>query len=305
MTATAPTRIPQSVFRFYGTPNFALDAIDNTHITFILVSLLNDPFDPYFFLETDFAEKRSALLKFVETNHANDLGWFKRSVTAESWDKTMKELKERVSYWRSSTFLFCTSAEEDGFHPRDSLYMWGHYGNGHRGVAIEFDTERLARDATDRTIPLEGSESVNPAEVWEKVMYTDEMSPISGEEYYQFMKQEIDLRAGKIFERTVTKLEARYRNMTRIKSSAWSAEREWRLMWRNDETRMKIYRCPIGERSIVNLYLGLNLSPGAETDFVVEATRNFPAAGVFKAKKRFGSFGLEFETLRESERRTS
>ena len=25
--------------------------------------------------------------------------------------------------------------------------MWGHYGNGHRGVAIEFDTQELAKAA--------------------------------------------------------------------------------------------------------------------------------------------------------------
>ena len=50
------TEIPQYVTRFYGTTDFALDVIQNKQIAFVHVSLLNDPFDPYCFWETDFSD---------------------------------------------------------------------------------------------------------------------------------------------------------------------------------------------------------------------------------------------------------
>jgi len=47
---------PQQVTRFYGTVNYAMDVIKNKQIAFVHASMLNDPFDPYCFFETDFEE---------------------------------------------------------------------------------------------------------------------------------------------------------------------------------------------------------------------------------------------------------
>ena len=55
MSATDPP--PATVTRFYGTADYALDVIRAKQIAFVHVSLLNDPFDPYCFFETDFEGK--------------------------------------------------------------------------------------------------------------------------------------------------------------------------------------------------------------------------------------------------------
>jgi len=54
-------------------------------------------------------------------------------VTAQSWGQTVKELKAELQKARESAFVLCTSAADSDRHPKDNLYMWGHYANGHRG----------------------------------------------------------------------------------------------------------------------------------------------------------------------------
>jgi hypothetical protein len=41
---------PQQVVQFYGNVDYAMDVIKNRQIAVIHISMLNDPFDPYYFL---------------------------------------------------------------------------------------------------------------------------------------------------------------------------------------------------------------------------------------------------------------
>ena len=100
-----PPTVPKYVTRFYGNVDFALDVIANKQITFVHVTTMNDPFDPYYFLETDFGESRSQLLKYIRDAHPSDEAWFKRHVTAESWQQTIKELRAKLTYWREREYL--------------------------------------------------------------------------------------------------------------------------------------------------------------------------------------------------------
>jgi len=58
--------IPQQVTRFYGTVDYAMDVVANRQIAFVHVSMLNDPFDPYCFFETDFGESYPNLIAFMK-----------------------------------------------------------------------------------------------------------------------------------------------------------------------------------------------------------------------------------------------
>jgi Protein of unknown function (DUF2971) len=106
--------------------------------------MLNDPFDPYCFFETDFGDGFQNLIAHVRKNHPRDLPWFRAHVTPQSWGQTVKDLKAHLQMVRETSFVLSTSAAHSGLHPKDNLYMWGHYANGHRGLAIEFDTQALA-----------------------------------------------------------------------------------------------------------------------------------------------------------------
>ena len=66
------------------------------------------------------------------------------------------------------------------------------------------------------------------------------------------------------------------------------------MLWRNDETREKIQRSPISENAITSVFIGQNISSSAEADILFETSHKFPNALIFKAKKKFGAFALDF-----------
>jgi hypothetical protein len=59
------TAVPRSVVRFYGNTQYAAESIGFKEITFLHLDKLNDPFDPYFFFETDFSDSYSNLVDYV------------------------------------------------------------------------------------------------------------------------------------------------------------------------------------------------------------------------------------------------
>ncbi len=87
------TKLPKRVVRFYGNVDYALDAIGTRQITFIHAAQLNDPFDPYVFLETDFQEDSKALFDYVCINHPDDFGWFLQEGHIENWQDASKSVR--------------------------------------------------------------------------------------------------------------------------------------------------------------------------------------------------------------------
>jgi Protein of unknown function (DUF2971) len=287
--------LPPRVTRFYGKIDYALDVIRNRQLAFVHVSVLNDPFDPYCFFETDFGDKYINLLRYVKQHHPKEISWFRAKVTAESWGKTVRDIKAYLEALRKQSFMLSTSAPPAGLHPKDNLYMWGHYGCGHRGLAIEFDTEKVAIAVLNQH-EIENGAPLSEQTVWSKVEYARTFSPIAAADFYEFIKQEKDLESRRILVRGETKLRAYYERMAIIKSDVWQSENEWRLMWKSRTEEITVYKCPISQDCVTNIFIGLkHCAPVAE--LVAEAKRTFPNAGIFRAKKRHGDLALDFEEL--------
>ena len=176
---TIDTETPQQVVRFYGNVDYAMDVIKNRQIAFVHVSTLNDPFDPYYFFETDFGDSYQNLITYVRRNHPSDLPWFRAHITPQSWGQTVKELKAFLQTGRETAFVLSTSAVDSDRHPKDNLYMWGHYANGHRGLAIEFDTKALA-SAVLKHHEAETGTPLEDSNVWTKIEYTKAPARDSG-----------------------------------------------------------------------------------------------------------------------------
>jgi hypothetical protein len=287
---------PQQVTRFYRTVDYALDVITNRQIAFVHVSMLNDPFDPYCFFETDFGDSYQNLIAHVRKNHPRDLPRFRAHVTPQSWGQTVKDLKAHLRLVTATTFVLSTSAAHSGLDPKDNLYMWGHYADGHRGLAIEFDTRALT-SAVLKHHEAENGKPLEESNVWAKIEYTKTFSPITAELVYGFIKQEIELLKKKATVRATTQLERYYNRMTTIKSDVWQSENEWRLMWRNTDTKENHYKCPIGENAISIIFLGLKLTTERAEEIIAAAKQNFPASSILRAHKRHGDLALEFRQL--------
>jgi hypothetical protein len=283
---------PIGVTRFYGNTCFGLDVLENQQVALVRATVLNDPFDPYGFFETDFGNYIN-LFKYVQTHHAQDRSWFRAHVTAQSWGKTERELRAYMDGLRNDTFVLCASAPIETTHPKHNLYMWGHYGNGHRGFAIEFDSAALA-DVVLGHHCSEGGAPLVDEQPWVQMEYPRSFRPISAEDVYQFLKEwnEVDARRKK--QPSETPLDRYYRQLSVIKSSVWQSENEWRLMWRSKTETGDVYKIPITPECIRAVYLGLAI-PADNKQRVVDAVGRYsPRAEVWYATKRHGDLSLDF-----------
>ncbi|MGO9755413.1 MAG: DUF2971 domain-containing protein [Roseiarcus sp.] len=286
----AKSHLPKHVVRFYGTVDFALDAIAHRQVTFVHTSKLNDPFDPYFFFETDFEGSYANLLKYVRKKHPDDERWFTRLVPSHSWEQTVAEIVDHCKKLRDHTYVLSTSAPQDGTHPKDNLYMRGHYGSGHRGVAIEFDPREIAKPLIQEHKQQKGVE-LSESEVWIKTQYAARLDPLICAHFLDFFRNERDGGGGK------TELEKHYDRASKTKSLVWKSENEWRLQWTTEDTKLKIHRSSISEKAISAVYIGESASKSTEEDIAFEVKRKFPDAKVFKAQKQLGAFALNFKPL--------
>jgi hypothetical protein len=250
---------PMGVTRFYGNPTFALDVLENQHIALVRVTLLNDPFDPYGFFETDF-NGYVDLLKYVQKNHPHDRRWFRDHVTPESWGRTERQLRNYMAGLRRDTFVLCMSAPANDTHPKHNLYMWAHYENGHRGLAIEFSSAALASAVLNHHSSQEGVPLIED-EPWAQIEYAKSFRPISAEDVFQFLKEWNEVDARRKREPHETSLDLYYRQLSVIKGDVWRQENEWRLMWRSKTETGDVYKIPITAECIRTVYLGLKI-PG-------------------------------------------
>ena len=273
-----------------------LDVVANRQITFIRTSRLNDPFDPYLFFETDFDDNFARLNQYVERHHPQDAICFKNEVTQPRWNTISEAMKDHFETVRRTAFVLSTSAATPEQHPKDNLYMWGHYGRGHHGVAIEFDTKALAKAVLVHDIALNGTQ-FEGGDLWVRMEYARGFSPITGEDVYDFIKKKENQAKTSVAQQEATRIETYISRMSTVKSDAWRSENEWRLMRENSETTDDIYKCPILADCIATIYLGLSLPQEAQDRIVSAAKAGFPAATIMKALKRHGDLALDFRQI--------
>ena len=286
---------PQHVMRFYGNTDYALESLGFREIAFLHCDKLNDPFDPPFDFITDFNGNYEDLLAYVQQYHKNDIQTFKDTFRENDWDNFLYRLEMSFKSIRDSMFIFSTSAvDERKQHPKENLYMWGHYGNGHRGVAFEFDTTLLTRAILEKSKSL-SAEGIDANDVWSKINYPPERPKITCESIFKDAMNAAEVSCKE--DLGITEFEKIINKMFRSKSRVWEKEDEWRLMWKNNETKLKNLRLNLLEDTITSVYLGCLVNDPLKDDFVFEAKRSFPKAKVFHCKKAKGEFELIFEQL--------
>lgn len=245
-----PVHLPLSVVRFYGNLGYALDTIRARQITLINSSKLNDPFDPYLFFETDFEENYSSLIDYVSNNHPNEFARFIKVTPSDGWGRSVERVRGFFRTVRDRIYIFSTVGVDLKAHPEGNLYMWGHYASGHRGVAIEFDASELAGCFVTEHNKY-NMENVNAELAWSQVEYRDNVSLITKEMFFDYVKSGYDSNPRR------TLLRDYYDSIARTKSMIWQNENEWRLVLEKDDTRCGVHKMAIGENSIKSIYIGI------------------------------------------------
>lgn len=290
MTNSKEQKIPQQVIRFYGKIDYALECISLKQITFLHLDKLNDPFDMVLENVTDFVDDYASLLACVQKHHSTQVTFFRERLPEQNWKEYVAEWSKEARDLRETMFVFSTCEVLEGNHPCDNLYMWGHYGNGHRGVAIEFNATALGESLMKQDAP----DSQSP---WWKMDYNQEIPKIKCEDIIEFlMNANPDTNN---LESYGPKLSDVIRQRLHSKGKIWERENEWRLVFKNDETKLKFIRYDLPDNVIKAVYLGCRAAEQeqVQNDFVCETQRNFPSASVFLVKMRKGEYALDFEKI--------
>ena len=288
---------PLRIIRFYGNPQYALECLGLKQVTFLHVDKLNDPFDPNLAFETDFNDDYQALIDHVKQIHPKDFSTFQRHCPRNKWKGFIKDMKCLSDKHRKSLFLFSTSEVSKDEHPKYNLHMWGHYGDGHRGIAIEFDTGLLTMAILKEQEDL-GGEEIDKNDLPSKIIYSDNLPMVTCEHIFQFVVQDTPVENEEAWMKT--ELADIIRQRASIKSMVWETEKEWRYMRRNDETKLMVQRVNLLDETITRVYLGLRyqLNNDQLNDAVIFETRkNFPKAEIYKAKTIKGKIALAFEQI--------
>lgn len=284
--------VPQNVIRFYGNTDYALECIALKQITFVHIEKFNDPFDPVIDYVTDFNDNYAILLSYVHKHHPSHFNFFKERFPERRWTETVAEWSHFASALRETMYVFSTCAVAEGSHPRDNLYMWSHYGNGHRGIAIEFNTTALGELLIQQDVS-----NGEPPWLWWKMDYKKEIPQIKCEDIIEFV-----LNAQPNADNLETygpKLTSTIHQRLCSKGEVWMSEDEWRLVLRNDDRKLKICRRDISSKAVTAVYLGCRAAEQEQlrNAFGCETQRHYPNANVFRAKMRSGEYALDFEKI--------
>lgn len=137
------------------------------------------------------------LLDYVREKHPDDFSWFIQQVPHKDWDKSVSDIHAYLETQKKNTYVFSTASSQNGVHPKDNLYLWSHYGNGHRGIAIEFDTHNVAIEAIAWHKAQTGRDA-QVSDVWVRMQYSSKLTPLSREHFFQFFRNEKFRSEGKL-----------------------------------------------------------------------------------------------------------
>ena len=263
-------------YRSVSLKDHHLDIICQSEVWFSSPGAFNDPFDSnvaYFVDYSDIDKNISYATKALKREMPR---WslVKRrqfaKIRAEELMNDIENQKELEELHRQQMFddfsMCCLSAHND------SVLMWAHYANNHRGICIGISTSSL-NYMRDRMLKSYGIQVM-----LDSVKYQSDPPVV---DFFDSMSGRIDT-----FERDVTL-------RTYTKSSEWSYEKEWRLMIMKSGERSG--RLPNG--AINNIILGCNISD--EDRGIVTQLKNeyCPSSNMMQARRSRQGWSIEHEPI--------
>ena len=211
--------LPKSIFRYRPINNFSLAELASSTIWFSAVDDFNDPFEFRFRYKplADTVENRIWVAEMIKTTLAMPLEDVLDRIESDGWEtyQNFHGPRESLVSAIKTKGVCCCSATND------SILMWGHYADGHKGMVIEYDT------------------SLQP--------FCKHLVPVSYcDDYCEFTYDQLLENMGECVKRIITQ-----------KSSDWSYEEEYRMIHDNEKNRLTE---GVDPRSIVGIYFGAKCS---------------------------------------------
>lgn len=182
---------PASLYKYYSDTPEKLDAVKKNRMWYSAPCNFNDVFDCDISID-DKKVFNEALKLFSDKRgiRPGSNAWknFRATMTQQ-----LRALRSQFDELRNTTGVSCLSESEN------SLLMWAHYANNHRGLCVEYDLLEINRILNFSAIP---------------VIYSEERTCFDF-----FDPQTIEKDTLKLFIQSLTS-----------KSPEWSYEKEWRII---------------------------------------------------------------------------
>ena len=288
-------KLPRSLFKYRPPTELALENLKNLQLWFSSAAKVNDPLDTVFTVQTDplydcpmpfeaceglFAQSVTDLLSESQADALRNPNLSLRTLGSILWshkttqsERIVIEGALRASYREvTSAFMHLIVIDVQAkyqiccFTERiESVAMWAHYTDGHKGFTIEFDSEVLAlAGETDMIWPVYYSETMFDATECIAQVYKDKkkFNPLFG------------IAA------------------STCKSAEWSYENEWRSiipLGNGESGHLRTFPQPKG------IYLGLAIDSKIEGQIAsIAQDLRIP---VYRMKPQQSSYALRFEKV--------
>ena len=181
---------PASVYKYYSDSLLNLDALKSNKMWYSAPCNFNDVFDCDVMVDEDQLFKSIQAYPGVQGVRPGSPMWKQMKSQAKSSARGMREM---FSQMRSQMGITCLSELDD------SLLMWAHYANNHRGMCVEYELMEINRQLKFTPIPI---------------VYSEDRACIGS-----LNPDTVERDTTKVFLESLT-----------AKSSEWSYEKEWRII---------------------------------------------------------------------------
>lgn len=208
--------LPSKLYKLRGCTDFSFENLANATIHLSPASEFNDPYDTAFCADPGFLSRNSFVFGAPDNNNADDR-LQQGSAPPNSLSVLVDELRD--------SYKICSFTER-----LDSILMWSHYADNHRGFAMEYDFTTCHRNDYPSLC------------LW-PVAYTDCLLDIT-EVLAAAMNDKDDVNHAFTMAASL------------CKARDWTYEQEWRIVYPDDRTR----RCMALPAPLKAVHLGARIS---------------------------------------------
>lgn len=242
-------------------------------------STLNDPFDCHIYVDT---KKFSSFVNSFASKYV--FPWIPlRDIEKEYNSRIKNNLDWQYEYTRKQILLTCFSENVN------SILMWAHYADSHKGFCIEYDTEKMDTEYKQFLFPVIYQEEVYD---YTEIAIMNDLSYINYMKTIKMMGIETEYELKDVSNNIYIPL--------LMKAQEWSYEQEWRIVVPSLIFGTNEHLINMGN-AINSIYLGVNCYENSvDVNEIINWAKE-RKVNVYKMHKDTGKYELISNVILKSE----
>ena len=137
---------PASIYKYYSNTERKLNTVKENKMWYSAPSMFNDPFDCEFMISEDkILNNMLQTIPDIKGTKAGSPVW--KALKSEL-NRQIPKLKMALEHARHTTGISCFSEKDD------SLLMWAHYANNHKGMCVEYELMKFNTQLQYTPVPI-------------------------------------------------------------------------------------------------------------------------------------------------------